>query len=65
MTFSGVRWWRLEIINQSIEVSNVPQLCTVELPALRVLAGNIETHYEVCWPEEEQQALLEQAGDGS
>ena len=64
-TVAAVRSSTLEIINQSIEVSNVPQLCTVELPALRVLAGNIETHYEVCWPEEEQQALLEQAGDGS
>ena len=63
-TVATVRSPTLEVIEQSLLVSNVPLLCTVELPALRALGG-ITASYEVCWPEEEQQALLEQAGDGS
>lgn len=53
----------LEVISESLKVEEVPQLCTVDLPALRVL-GSISPHSEVCWPEDDRQALLDQAGGG-
>lgn len=62
-TAAAVRSSTLEVINQSIQVEEVPQLCTVDLPALRLLGG-IGAHYEVCWPEEDREALEEQAGNG-